>query len=586
LRFDADWSTNERKQVENEQKRTEQDDRTVDLPALSGDGLSRSDSPRVPPGALPRAPAPAVPSHAGSARGPSEAVPKVDVLVVGGGINGAGIARDLAGRGAKVLLCEKDDLAQHTSSSSTKLIHGGLRYLEYYEFSLVRKALAEREVLLKSAPHVMWPLRFVMPHDPSMRPVWMIRIGLFLYDHLARREVLPGSTTIDLRRHPAGEPLKRTFTKGFVYSDGWVDDARLVVLNAIDAAEHGATVLTRWRCVDAQRSAERWRVRLQSAGGEQREVEARVLVNAAGPWAAQFLGEQVHLPRAKSLRLVKGSHIVVPRLFDHDHAYIFQNPDKRIIFAIPYESAFTLIGTTDVEHHGAIGAARIDPSEIAYLCEQASRYFERPVTPQQVVWTYSGVRPLLDDEAGDPSAVTRDYLLDLDSAQAPLLTVWGGKITTFRKLAEETADLLGGLLALGRGPWTRDAALPGGDLSASIGEARRPDTDFTRFVQALALRHPEWPAPLTHRLARAYGARIDRLLDGGGLGPEVVRGLHEAELNYLYRDEWARSADDVLWRRSKLGLHLSAAERARVEAWCAQHWPAVDASAAVERTWS
>jgi len=450
----------------------------------------------------------------------------------------------------------------------------------------VRKALAEREVLLKSAPHVMWPLRFVMPHDPSMRPVWMIRIGLFLYDHLARREVLPASETIDLRRHPAGKPLKRTFTKGFAYSDGWVDDARLVVLNAIDAAEHGATVLTRWRCTDAQRSADRWLLRLQSATGEQREVAARVLVNAAGPWAAQFLGEQAHLPRAKSLRLVKGSHIVVPRLFEHDHAYIFQNTDKRIIFAIPYESAFTLIGTTDVEHHGAIGAARIDAAETAYLCEQASRYFERPVTPQQVVWSYSGVRPLLDDDAGDPSAVTRDYLLDLDTAQAPLLTAWGGKITTFRKLAEEAADLLADSLALSNGAWTHGAPLPGGDLSPWIGDARRPDTDFARFVQALALRHPEWAATLTKRLARAYGARIDRLLEGGSLGPEVAPGLHEAELNYLHRHEWARSADDVLWRRSKLGLHLSPAERARVEAWCAQHWSAVDVVAPSERSWS
>jgi len=296
-----------------------------------------------------------------------------DVCVVGGGINGAGIARDLTGRGAKVVLCEKDDLAAHTSGASTKLIHGGLRYLEYYEFPLVRKALAEREVLLKSAPHIMWPLRFVMPHDPSMRPVWMISIGLFLYDHLARREVLPGSRTVDLRSHPAGVPLKPSFRKGFVYSDGWVDDARLVVLNAIDAAERGATVLTRTRCVDARRGPEHWQLRLEGPGGARRELRARALVNAAGPWAAQFLGEAAHEARPKTLRLVKGSHIVVPKLFEHDHAYIFQNPDKRIIFAIPYEGDFTLIGTTDVEHAGPPGQARIDDAEIAYLCEQASR---------------------------------------------------------------------------------------------------------------------------------------------------------------------------------------------------------------------
>ncbi len=507
-----------------------------------------------------------------------------DVLVVGGGINGAGIARDLAGRGLSVLLCEKDDLAAHTSSSSTKLIHGGLRYLEYYEFSLVRKALAEREVLLKSAPHIMWPLRFVMPHDPGMRPVWMIRIGLFLYDHLAKREMLPGSRTVDLRAHVAGKPLKPMFTKGFVYSDGWVDDARLVVLNAMDAREHGAEVLTRWRCVDAKREAASWRVRLQSDAGEHRELTARALVNAAGPWAAQFLSEHAHIPRAKTLRLVKGSHIVVPKMFDHDHAYIFQNPDKRIIFAIPYEDDFTLIGTTDVEHHGAVGEARIDASETAYLCEQASRYFAKPVTPQDVVWSYAGVRPLLDDESGDPSAVTRDYLLELETTQAPLLTVWGGKITTFRKLAEEAADMLMAPLgsAAKRGAWTHGASLPGGDLSSWIGQTQRPDTDFTRFAQAAALRYPQLPAALCQRLARAYGARIDTLL-ASDLGAEVAPGLFEAELNYLHQHEWARSADDVLWRRSKLGLHLSASQRAAVAIWCAAHWPGPAASTTATR---
>ena len=530
-------------------------------------------------------------AHLAAPSADSRAPHECDVLVVGGGINGAGIARDLAGRGLKVVLCEKDDLAAHTSSSSTKLIHGGLRYLEYYEFSLVRKALAEREVLLKSAPHIMWPLRFVMPHDPGMRPVWMIRAGLFLYDHLAKREVLPGSRTVNLREHPAGAPLKKGFTKGFVYSDGWVDDARLVVLNAIDAAEHGATVLTGWRCSDAQRGADAWQVQLESSGGERQALRARALVNAAGPWAAQFLAEQAHRPRAKSLRLVKGSHIVVKKLFDHDHAYIFQNPDKRIIFAIPYEHDFTLIGTTDVEEHGAIGQARIDESETAYLCEQASRYFERAITPGDVVWTYSGVRPLLDDESGDPSAVTRDYLLDLDDApnEAPLLTVWGGKITTFRKLAEEAADLLAAPLQTQRGAWTRDAHLPGGDLSHWIGKAQRPDTDFARFVQAVKLRHPEMPDTLCQRLARAYGARIDKVLGGDALGAQVAPGLYEAELNYLHDHEWARSAADVLWRRSKLGLHLNAAQRAAVEDWCTAHWSTATNAAATanpERAWN
>jgi glycerol-3-phosphate dehydrogenase len=510
----------------------------------------------------------------------------VDVLVVGGGINGTGIARDLAGRGLSVLLCEKDDLAQHTSSSSTKLIHGGLRYLEHYEFGLVRKALAEREVLLQAAPHIMWPLRFVMPHDPSMRPVWMIRAGLFLYDHLARREVLPPSRTVDLRTDPAGAPLKPEFRKGFVYSDGWVDDARLVVLCAVDAAERGATVLTRWRCADAERGETTWQARLVDIEGVQRRVRARALVNAAGPWAAQFLTEQAHV-RPATLRLVKGSHIVVRKLFEHDHAYLFQNPDGRIIFAIPYEHDFTLIGTTDVEHHGPIGEARIDAEEIAYLCAQASRYFAQPVTPRQVVWSYSGVRPLLDDEAGNLAAVTRDYRLELDARGAPLLSVWGGKITTFRKLAEEAGDQLAQTLARrdGRRPgpaWTERAALPGGDIVAWLGaEAVRPtdvEGNFARFVEALARRHPALERRLVQRLARAYGTRAEKLL-AAGPGLEVAPGLFEAELRHLVDHEWARTADDVLWRRSKLGLHLDAGGREAVAAWMAE----VDTQPAVFR---
>lgn len=507
-----------------------------------------------------------------------------DVLIVGGGINGCGIARDLAGRGFRVVLCEKDDLAAHTSSSSTKLIHGGLRYLEYYEFSLVRKALQEREVLLKSAPHIMWPLRFVMPHDPSMRPAWMIRIGLFMYDHLARREVLPGSRGIDLRSHPAGAPLKAQFARGFVYSDGWVDDARLVVLNALDARARGAEVLTRTRCVHAQREAGGWTATLEAADGGIRVVRARAVVNAAGPWAESFLRGVAQSAKGealatKSLRLVKGSHIVVPRLFAHDHAYIFQNPDKRIIFAIPYQDEFTLIGTTDIELNADDpGAARISEEEIDYLCLQASRYFEQPVRPADVVWTYSGVRPLLDDASGDPSAVTRDYMLESNTAAAPLLSVWGGKITTFRKLAEDAADEVGRMLGEsgpGRAAWTEGAFLPGGDLSAWIGAAKRPDDDFERFVEAVRARHGWLDAKLARRLARAYGARIAELLGDAAsmadMGEAVAPGLHERELRFLQRDEWAVSADDVLWRRSKLGLHCTEAERARVAAWLQAH---------------
>jgi glycerol-3-phosphate dehydrogenase len=503
----------------------------------------------------------------------------VDVLVVGGGINGAGIARDLAGRGLKVLLAERDDLAQHTSSASTKLVHGGLRYLEQYEFLLVRKALAERERLLKSAPHIMWPLRFVMPHDPSMRPVWMIRAGLFLYDHLARRELLPASRTVDLRKHPAGAPLRPQFRKGFVYSDGWVDDARLVVLCAVDAADRGAVVRTRTACTRALLGERGWDATLQPAGGAPLRVRARALVNAAGPWAARFLREQVGAGGTKGLRLVKGSHIVVRRMFEHDHAYIFQNPDQRIIFAIPYERDFTLIGTTDVEHRGDIGDAHIDADETRYLCEQAGRYFARPLQPHDVVWSYSGVRPLLDDEEADASAVTRDYQLELSGGDsAPLLSVWGGKITTFRKLAEEAADQL--CAALGepqRRAWTADALLPGGDLSAWVGPATRPDDDFARFDRALAAEHPQWSDALRRRLARCYGARVALLLGHGrgALGAEVAPGLHEAELLYLREREWARSADDVLWRRTKLGLHLDAVQRGRVARWWEAQEPAL-----------
>ena len=508
----------------------------------------------------------------------------VDVLVVGGGINGAGIARDLAGRGWHVLLAERDDLAAHTSSSSTKLIHGGLRYLEYYEFSMVRKALQEREVLLKCAPHIMWPLRFVMPHDAAMRPAWMVRIGLFLYDHLARREVLPGSAGVDLRRSPLGKPLKAQYTRGFVYSDGWVDDARLVLLAALDAQEKGAELLTRSPVTAVQRDATGWTATISTAGGE-RTVRARALVNAAGPWAEAFLRGIARPARAetlatKNLRLVKGSHIVVKRCFEHDHAYIFQNPDKRIIFAIPYEQDYTLIGTTDVElpQHAIAGAggqgakAQIDVGEIAYLCEQASRYFAKPVTRDDVVWTYAGVRPLLDDASGDPSAVTRDYLLETHAeGGAPLLSVWGGKITTFRKLAEDASDLVGDMLGDKRQPWTEHAHLPGGDLSAWIGAPQRPDTDFERLVTAIQKRHAWLPAALTRRLARAYGGRIDRVLGTAQslaeLGAEVAPGLFEAELNYLVAEEWVLSAEDALWRRSKLGLHYTEAQRAAVARW-------------------
>ena len=507
-----------------------------------------------------------------------------DVLVVGGGVNGAGIARDLAGRGFKVVLCERDDLAAHTSSASTKLVHGGLRYLEYYEFGLVRKALQEREVLLRSAPHIMWPLRFVMPHAPAMRPAWMIRAGLFLYDHLARREWLPGSAVLDLRQHAAGEPLKPSYERGFVYSDGWVDDARLVTLCAVDAAERGATVLTRTTCLEATRHATGWQATLRDAGGTERQVSARALVNAAGPWAEQLLkhavrnadGQPPH--ERRSLRLVRGSHIVVPQLFSHDHAYIFQAGDGRIVFAIPYEHQFTLIGTTDVEVAQPESAEHCSNAEAAYLCTEVNRYFRAEVKPEQIVWRYAGVRPLLEDHAGDPKAATRDYKLELDREGAPLLTVWGGKITTFRKLAEQAADQLGTALGDPRPAWTLTAPLPGGDLTAWIGPPQRPDTDFHRFLLAVQQRHPWLPPELAGRLARAYGSRINRVLrtvNGApaerlaDLGDAVLPGLYEAELRYLKREEWAQTAEDALWRRSKLGLHWPAPDHAAVRDWFA-----------------
>jgi glycerol-3-phosphate dehydrogenase len=412
-----------------------------------------------------------------------------------------------------------------------------------------------------------------------MRPAWMIRLGLFLYDHLARREVLPGSKGVNLRNHPLGAPLQRRFSRGFVYSDGWVDDARLVVLNALDAQNHGAQVLTRTCCTAAQRSAQVWTATLRPADGGEHTLTARALVNAAGPWAEAFLRGAARAAHGetlatRSLRLIKGSHIVVPRCFEHEHAYIFQNPDKRIIFAIPYEEHFTLIGTTDVDLLGDPRAARIDDDEIAYLCAQASRYFTRPVKPADVVWTYAGVRPLLDDASGDPAAVTRDYLLESNTEAAPLLSVWGGKITTFRKLAEEAADEIARMLGESRAAWTEGASLPGGDFSAWIGRPLRPDTDFERFVVAVRSRHPWLDAALARRLARAYGSRIGHVLgdanNRAGLGEEVAPGLFELELRYLRREEWACTAEDVLWRRSKRGLHFSEAQRQRVADWMNQ----------------
>ncbi len=507
-----------------------------------------------------------------------------DLLVIGGGINGTGIARDAAGRGLTVVLAEQHDLASHTSSASTKLIHGGLRYLEHYEFGLVRKALREREVLLRSAPHIMWPLRFVMPHQPDQRPAWLIRSGLFLYDHLARRRLLPGSESLDLERHAAGHGLRAGLTRGFAYSDGWVDDARLVALAALDAAERGATILVRHRCTAVQAHREGWQVTLQPQhGGPAAVWQTRAIVNAAGPWATQVPGLPV--PAGRTLRLVRGSHIVVPRLFGHDYAYLLQQPDQRVVFAIPYERHFTLIGTTDVEHVADPAEARASVDEIRYLCEAVNHYLSHPITPDDVVWHYAGVRPLVDDHQSDASAVTRDYQLEWQENTPPLLHVFGGKLTTFRQLAEEATSALAHRLSIEAPPWTRRASLPGGEHLLSAGPHVRNVLQFDRWVSEQQRRYPWLPAELCQRYARAYGSRLHRLLAScrslSDLGPTIVPGLHEREAHYLRSVEWAQTAEDILWRRTKLGLHLPAHAASTLEQWLARQAP-VASSAATE----
>ena len=426
---------------------------------------------------------------------------------------------------------------------------------------MVRKALLEREVLLNAAPHIMRPLHFVMPHDAHLRPMWMIRAGLFLYDHLAPRKRLAASAQIDLRKHIAGEPLDRRFQRGFVYSDGWTDDARLVVLNAVDAAARGAVILTRTRCTKIEAASGVWRATLEDIGGS-RTVQARVVANAAGPWVSRFITGSSPIRASHRVRLVKGSHIVVPKLFAHRFAYIFQNEDRRIVFAIPYEREFTLIGTTDVDYQGEPQDVSIDSTEVDYLCAIANRYFTRRIGPAEVVWSYSGVRPLVNDEATDPSSVTRDYILELDREPAPMLSVFGGKITTFRKLAETAVDRLTAVLGSNAAPWTKGATLPGGDL---------PGRSFAVFLRTVERRYPWLPVALRRRYAQSYGTRIDRVLGNANslqdLGAELLPQLYEREAEYLWREEFARTAQDILWRRSKLGLHLRGQSTDPLEDW-------------------
>jgi glycerol-3-phosphate dehydrogenase len=485
-----------------------------------------------------------------------------DVAVIGGGVNGCGIARDLAGRGAKVLLLEANDLASGTSSASSKLIHGGLRYLEHYEFGLVRESLSERERLWAIAPHIIWPMRFVLPHVKGLRPRWLLRLGLFAYDHLGARKRLPATQTIRLKDHPAGAALRPEFDHGFVYSDCWVDDARLVVLNARDAADRGADIRTRCPVTRVERQNGNWRI--ETAQGA---FEARAIVNAAGPSVIDMIGRSGETAD-RAIRLVRGSHIVVPKLFDHAFPYFFQLPDGRIFFAIPYEQDFTLIGTTDADHHGDLDHITASDAEIAYLCDGASLFFRTPVRPDQVVWSYAGVRPLVDDGSGKPEAATRGYRLEITPEEdgAPMLSVFGGKITTYRHLAEEVVQCLGHRQAeLDGTGWTDTKPLPGGDF---------PCDAAPRHIAALAERFPYLKPAWVDRLFRCYGTVAGTFLEGttslSDCGPHFGHGLTAREVDHLMAREWAMSADDILWRRTKLGLRLSVEERQRLQLYMEQ----------------
>ncbi|MCF8467850.1 MAG: glycerol-3-phosphate dehydrogenase [Sneathiella sp.] len=478
-----------------------------------------------------------------------------DLLIIGGGINGCGIARDAAGRGYSVALCEMDDLASGTSSGSTKLIHGGLRYLEYYEFRLVQKALSEREVLWANAPHIIWPLRFVLPHHKGLRPAWLLRLGLFLYDHIGGREKLPATKTLDLRTAAVGKPLKEQFLKGFEYSDCWVNDSRLVVLNASDAAARGALIETRTKCISAVHQQGTWHITTENQVTKEKKTRtARLIVNAAGPWVDEVLGTSVNVGNAHNVRLVQGSHIVVPCIFEHDRCYIFQNKDDRIIFAIPYEQDYTLIGTTDQDYEGDPAKVTISDAEISYLCNAASEYFRNPVVETDVIWTYSAVRPLFDDGASKAQEATREYVLrwQEETDNALLLNIFGGKITTYRHLAEDALEMIERNLGARNPAWTKDAPLPGGDF---------PMEGFPALLAETRKKYPFLEARQTTRLVRAYGTRVFTLLGDAAsrddLGVDFGAGLSEREVRYLMTAEWALTAEDVLWRRSKLGIEAT-----------------------------
>ena len=495
-------------------------------------------------------------------------IPKVDLFVIGGGINGAGIARDAAGRGLSVVLCEKDDLAEGTSSRSGKLVHGGLRYLEYYEFRLVREALIEREILMRNAPHIIWPMRFVLPHSPQDRPAWLVRLGLFLYDHLGGRKKLPGTRTLDLHRDPEGAAIKDQYTKGFEYSDCWVDDARLVVLNAVDAAERGAVVLTRSPCISARRENGVWHITTRnSVTGETREFEAKLLVNAAGPWVTDIVTRVAGSNSSRNVRLVKGSHIIVPKFWKGENAYLVQNHDKRVIFVNPYERDKALIGTTDIAYEGKAEDVAAEESEINYLIDAVNRYFKEELTREDVTETFSGVRPLFDDGQGNPSAVTRDYVFDLDeTGGAPLLNIFGGKITTFRELAERGLQNVRKFFPQMGGDWTETAPLPGGDMV---------NADYESFRNQLKRDYPWMPRELRRHYGRLYGTRVALIVGSAksldDLGSHFGGNLYRAEVDYLVKHEWAQTAEDVIWRRTKHRLHLSKEEQAEFTKWFDAH---------------
>lgn len=494
-----------------------------------------------------------------------------DLAVIGGGVNGCGIARDAVGRGNSVFLCEMNDLASGTSSWSTKLIHGGLRYLEYYDFKLVRHALLEREILWQIAPHIIRPLRFVLPHHAGLRPAWLLRLGLFLYDYIGGRRLLPATRTLDLTRDETGKPLAPgRFKRGFEYSDCFVDDARLVVLTARDAADRGAVIRTRTRATEIRQVDGVWQVTMEdTATGERSAISARALVNAGGPWVENVLARGAGVNAKAKVRLVQGSHIVVPKLYAHERAYIFQNTDGRIVFAIPYQDDFTLIGTTDLDYHGDPAQVKISDDEINYLCRSVSEYLAKPVLAEDVVWTYSGVRPLYDDGASEAKAATRDYVFELDlPGGVPLLSIYGGKITTYRRLAEEALQKLAPYLkgTKAKEGWTADATLPGGDFDVSAVDA---------LIAELLRDYPFLTPAHAHRLAHAYGTRAARMLGTAkapaDLGQSFGATLTEREVRYLMTHEWAVTAEDIVWRRSKLGLRLSQDEIAALEQWLQAH---------------